>query len=51
MATQPPLPGESPVDDPIPTPVDPIPPAPIDPTIPSDVPLPGTQPNPTVRIR
>jgi hypothetical protein len=51
MATKPPIPGESPVDDPVPTPVDPIPPAPIDPTIPSDVPLPGTQPNPTVTIR
>jgi len=51
MATQPPIPGQSPVDDPVPTPVDPIPPAPIDPTIPSDVPLPGTQPDPVVRIR
>jgi hypothetical protein len=51
MATTPPIPGESPIDDPVPSPVDPIPPTPVDPTIPSDVPLPGTQPNPTVRIR
>jgi hypothetical protein len=46
MATNPPIPGDIPTDDPVPTPVDPIPPAPVDPTIPSDVPLPGTRPNP-----
>jgi hypothetical protein len=46
MATNPPIPGDVPVDDPAPSPVDPIPPVPIDPTVPSDVPLPGTQPNP-----
>jgi hypothetical protein len=46
MATTPPMPGESPIDPPVPTPVDPIPPTPVDPTIPNDVPLPGTQPNP-----
>ena len=51
MASNPPIPGESPMDDPVPTPVDPIPPTPTDPTIPGDVPLPGTQPNPTMRIR
>lgn len=51
MASNPPIPGQSPVDDPVPTPIDPIPPTPVDPTIPSDFPLPGTQPDPVVRSR
>ncbi len=51
MATTPPIPGQGPMDEPVPTPVDPMPPTPVDPTIPSDFPLPGTQPNPTVTIR
>ena len=46
MASSPPIPGEGPIDDPVPTPVDPLPSTPVDPTIPNDFPLPGTQPNP-----
>jgi hypothetical protein len=46
MASRPPIPGEDPIDDSVPTPVDPLPPTPVDPTIPNDFPLPGTHPNP-----
>jgi hypothetical protein len=46
MATNPPIPSDVPIDDPVPAPSDPTPPTPVDPTVPDHVPLPGTQPNP-----